>query len=155
MDRRQELWIKTRRHVNNLRKTLPDEAKQGPEYQYIITHEQLMDRILLGLDDDGYPMRVEPKRDRFVMNSKAMEKAIDKIVKDTLNEISGEVVAWIQTDVRDYIASTTENVLNNLTINNNVATVKPSPMEKKAIRLGDKFGKVLAKAIMNGVKELF
>ena len=46
-----------------------------------------------GGSDLSYPLRKEVKRDRFVLNSEAMEKAMEKAIEIELNRFEKSITA--------------------------------------------------------------
>ena len=143
-------------HIKQLRETVKkaelNKAKNSTEYEYIYTRQQLLDSWLEKMEDLKYPLRVEPKRDRYVMNRKAMEQALTKACEEALNDMEKDITLWINTDVASLIQETAEEVLNSIVVENNHFVSKPTKTKNKkswAEKLGEHFGKALAKSIMS------
>ena len=100
--------------------------------------------------DLKYPLRVEPKRDRYVMNRSAMEQALQKACEKALNQMENGIINWINNDVRDLIKENTLDVINSISVQNNTFVSKPKGKANRSYveRLGEHFGKALGQSIM-------
>ncbi len=52
-----------------------------------------MDYALAGGEDLPYALRKEVKRQRYVWNSEAMRKKLEKAITEALNQMQGEIIA--------------------------------------------------------------
>lgn len=91
------------RHIHNLKKSAGLHGNGSIKYEYIYTAEELEDAMLKRMDDLGYPLRVEPKRDRFVMNKSALKDAIIKASEKALNEFQHQIFVFVKNDVGDML----------------------------------------------------
>ena len=79
-------------HLRNLKKQIGQSGNGIIKYEYIVSREELIDSYIHRMDDLGYPLRVEPKRDRYVVNKQALEKALIEASTQALNEIQADIV---------------------------------------------------------------
>lgn len=144
-----------RRHVRNLSKMHASHKGESLQYDYIISADELRERMFNHYDDLGYPLRVEPKRDRYVLNSEGFEKALQQACRDALNEMEKEVYQWMKNDCKYKIQEVAVNALNSVVpTEDGFIAKKPTKEERWAIKLGDRFGKALAKMIQTAFDEI-
>ena len=118
------------------------------QYTIIRTNEDLLDYLLAGGEDLPYALRKESKRQRYVWNSEAMRRNLQKATTEALNQMEKEIIAWINRDVSEYIAQTTTDVLNTISFDGTQFVAKPRKEPKHwAERLGEQFGRALGNAI--------
>ena len=79
-------------HHRNIKKQLGQSGNGSIKYEYIVSREELIDSYIHRLDDLGYPLRVEPKRDRYVLNKSSLEKALSEASTKALNEIQADII---------------------------------------------------------------
>ncbi|MBR4461304.1 MAG: hypothetical protein IKS51_01815 [Erysipelotrichaceae bacterium] len=79
-------------HQHNLKKQLGQSGNGTIKYEYITSREELIDSYIHRLDDLGYPLRIEPKRDRYIFNKQALEKTLIEASTQALNEIQTDIV---------------------------------------------------------------
>ena len=79
-------------HQRNIKKQLGQSGNGSIKYEYIVSRDELIDSYIHRMDDLGYPLRVEPKRDRYVVNKQALEKALIEASTQALNEIQADIV---------------------------------------------------------------
>ena len=79
-------------HHRNIKKQLGQLGNGNIKYEYIVSREELIDSYIHRLDDLGYPLRVEPKRDRYVLNKSSLEKVLSEASTKALNEIQADII---------------------------------------------------------------
>ena len=62
-------------------------------YTIIRNNEDLLDYVLSGGEDLPYVLRKEVKRQRYVWNSEAMRKCLQKATTEALNQMEKEIIA--------------------------------------------------------------
>ena len=88
-----ENYMNFKRHEANMRNQLKTTSSDGRiSYTIIRTNEELMDYMLAGGEDLPYVLRKEVKRQRYVWNSEAMKKNLDKAITEALNQTQGEII---------------------------------------------------------------
>lgn len=103
---------KMQRHIHNMKKSAGLSGNGAVRYEYILDEKQLVDTYLKRMDDLGYPLRVEPKRDRFVMNSKALQKTFEDAIAKTFQQFEKELYDFVYNDVMEVIEQETYILLN-------------------------------------------
>ena len=87
-------YMNFKRHEANMRNQLRTTSSDGRiSYTIIRTNEELMDYALAGGEDLPYALRKEVKRQRYVWNSEAVRKNLDKAISEALNQMQGEIIA--------------------------------------------------------------
>ena len=104
------------RHIHNLKKSAGLSGNGTIKYEYILSKDQLYDAYLKRMDDLGYPLKVEPKRDRYVMNSKVLKKAFEDATTKALKQLEDEIYNFVDKEVMNVIDHETYNLLNNLAL---------------------------------------
>ena len=150
-------YLTTQRHIINAKHSFENWASQGKiQYKYIVSNEQLIDNMLSGGGSDlGYPLRKEVKRDRFVLNSEAMRKAIQDATEIALSQMEKEIIDWLQKDLTVIVEQTATNALNNVVfdgMNFSSSGSKKQPQHWTS-KLASRFGKVLGNAIWDAFEE--
>ena len=79
-------------HIRSIKKQLGQSGNGSVKYEYIVSREELIDSYIHRLDDLGYPLRVEPKRDRYVVNKSALEKVLIEASTKALNGIQDDII---------------------------------------------------------------
>ena len=64
------------------------------------------------MDDLGYPLRVEPKRDRIILNKASFRKAIQDITIREIMKAEKEIISFIEEDVSNVIEGQAIDILN-------------------------------------------
>ena len=59
-------------------------------YTKIMTWQEYKQSLVENMADLNYPLRKEVKRDRYVLNKEGLEQAINKAVKETMEQMSKE-----------------------------------------------------------------
>ena len=119
--------VAMQRHVRNLKRSVGLAGNGSARYEYIKSTEQLMDTYLSKMDDLGYPLKTEPKRDRYVMNTQVMEKAMEQAVEQALKEIEDEVIEFLEKEVMVILENETLDLLNTISVQNNQFVAKRNP----------------------------
>ena len=149
-------YLRFQSHIARIRKQFSNDSN-STQYNYIYTGNDLQDALIRGMSDLGYPLRKEVKRDRFVLNSEGFRRAMEIATKEALNQMEREIYQWIQSDVKNMIEDTTQDVLNSINVmNNNLVVTSKGKKPKKtfAEKLGEKFGVALAKSILTIFDEI-
>jgi len=140
-----------RSHQAKLLRGLP----RGTQYEHITTKDELIDSYLHRMDDLGYPLRVEPKRDRYVLNKKGLEKAIDKVVSETFKEMDKEVNEWIKTGVIPLMEDSLQDVLDSINVVNSTYVVERTTSQKHPQKSRfEKFAENLTKALVKTIGDI-
>ena len=148
-------YISMKRHIDNLQKQL-DTTTWGGRIEYQIIHDnEAFVNSLLSYNADGYPLRKEVKRDRYVLNSEAMRKAMQEATTKALEQLEKEIVNYIQRDVSIMVEQVATNTLNSLVFDGLGFTTSghTNTIEDKAYKLGAMFGKALGDAIWDAFEE--
>ena len=140
----------SQKHAHDLKKSGGLPGNGAIKYEYILTKDQLYDTYLNRMDDLGYPLRVEPKRDRYVMNSKVLEKAFEDATTKALKQLEDEIYNFVDKEVMNVIDHETYNLLNTITVSSGEFITHRKPINKSswASRFGKLLGKELAKTAM-------
>lgn len=134
------------RHASNLKRTANiSNNGTGLKYDYIYTHQELLQSWLDRQDTLGYPLRVEPKRDRYVMNSKALQEDLTTCTTIALDDMQDQIIGFINNNVRQEIERNTFEVLGSFGLKPTGVSTTGTGLAKS---LGTIFGKALAKNIM-------
>ena len=102
------------RHQRNLKKRAGLAGNGSIKYEYILSQEDLTNAYLTRMDDLGYALKVEPKRDRFVINKEVMRKAIEQATTQALKEFSQQIYVFLNNDVNDLIERNAYSILNDV-----------------------------------------
>ena len=139
------------RHIHNLKKSAGLSGNGTIKYEYILSKDQLYDAYLKRMDDLGYPLKVEPKRDRYVMNSKVLKKAFEDATTKALEQLENEIYNFIDKEVLKVIDQETTALLNTISVSSGQFTTNRKPINRSswASRFGKLLGKKLAKTAMN------
>lgn len=147
-----------KRHQNQL-KVASGYRPNTAKYEFITSQDELINSYLHRMDDLGYPLRVEPKRDRYVVNKKALQDALEHATVEALKQMDREINEWINTDVRNCIEYTAQDVMNSINVVNNHFVVRHSSNHSNSSSWGLKFaerlGTALGKAIANIIDDTF
>ncbi len=142
-------YLTMKRHIMNLKRSITTTSTDGKiHYQIIADNEAFINSLLSG-NEDGYPLRKEVKRDRYVLNSEAMRKAMQEATTKALEQLEKEIVNYIQRDVSMLVEKTATDTLNSIVFDGTsfVSTGHNTQAQDWAYKLGAQFGKVLGNAI--------
>lgn len=107
--------------------------KNSLTYQFVVSKDDLLNFYLSRMDDLGYPLRAEPKRDRFVLNTKAMKQVMEEAINKTMTEMEDELYIWVQEDITRQIEDATQDVLDSINnINNNLVVTHKAQRKKSS-----------------------
>ena len=147
-------YLTMKRHILSIRRSFTSSPDGKIQYQIIHDNEELVNSLLDG-NDDGYPLKKQVRRDRFVLNSDAMRTAMQKATEKALNQFEKEIVDYIQRDVSTLVEQTATDALNSIVFDG--MSFSPSKQQKQpqsfAYRLGAMFGKALGNAIWDAFEE--
>ena len=137
--------VQMQKHIYNIKKSANLYGNNSVKYEYILTAEELYDRMNNQIADLNYPLRKEVKRDRYVVNTKALRDSIVKATAQVLNEYQHEMYVFINNDVNKLIEKNAYDILNQVlslgSSSNN------SRSEDIAYKLGAAFGLAIGNAI--------
>ena len=127
--------------------------KKQIKYEYIRTWQDYKESLMRNMDDLGYPLRKEVKRNRYVLNSRGLEEAINKAVEQAVKKEVESITKWIDTEVMTMMEENLQDVLDNVNVINNNFVVKHSTPKKHTSNTM-KFAEELAKAIVKSVGDI-
>ncbi len=109
------------------------------------------------MEDLGYGLKVESKRDRYVMNKQVLEKALVEASTRALLEMQEDIIRWVYEDVFPIIEQGAYEIYDDVLSLGTTATAqhkKPSSDKNHwAYKLGAALGKAIADSfddIVNG-----
>ena len=149
-------YLNMKRHILNLQKQVQYTSDSGGRIQYqIISDNEALINSLLNGNNDGYPLRKEVKRDRYVLNSEAMRKAMIDATTKALNDLEKEIVAYLNKDVSNIVEQITTNTLDDIVFDglNFTSTRQHNQTQDWAYKLGAEFGKALGNAIWDAFED--
>ena len=145
-------------HIRNLKNAVGQRTNYT-KYDFIVSQNELVDSYLHRMDDLGYPLRVEPKRDRYVVNRKALQDALEHATVEALKQMDKEITTWINTDVRNLMGDAMQDVLNSIRVENNNFVVHHSSSTNRStswgLKLAERLGNALGTAIANIIDDTF
>ena len=127
--------------------------KKQIKYEYIKSWQDYKESLMRNMDDLGYPLRKEVKRNRYVLNASGFEQALNKAIEQAVKEQAESITKWIDTEVMIMIEENLQDILNNINVVNNNLVVKhttPKNHTNKSI----KFAKELVRAIGNAIGKI-
>lgn len=127
--------------------------KKQTKYEYIRSFQEYRESLMRNMDDLGYPLRKEVKRNRYVLNSRGLEEAINKAVEQAVKKEVESITKWIDTEVMTIMEENLQDVLDNVNVINNNFVVKHSTPKKHTSNTM-KFAEELAKAIVKSVGDI-
>lgn len=90
------------RHQNNLSNITGNDVSR--RYSYILTGNDLLNAYLNSKKDLNYALRKEVKRDRFVLNSKGLQKELEELCRKALDSASQGFSQVIAADTVNEVA---------------------------------------------------
>ena len=90
-----------KRHIGNINKSAG--TTSGTRYEFILSQDDLLRAYFESHKDLAYNLRKEVKRDRFVLNSAAMQQEINKICGKAIQGASKELAELVAADARTEI----------------------------------------------------
>ena len=127
--------------------------KKQTKYEYLRSFQEYRESLMRNMDDLGYPLRKEVKRNRYVLNSRGLEEAINKAVEQAVKKEVESITKWIDTEVMTMMEENLQDVLDNVNVINNNFVVKHSTPKKHRSNTM-KFAEELAKAIVKSVGDI-
>ena len=144
-------------HIAQMKKTVGLKG-DGTKYEFITSQDELINSYLHRMDDLGYPLRVEPKRDRYVVNKKTLEDALIYASNETLKRMDKEINDWIINDVKKKIEVELQDILNCINVVDNNFIVKTSNRTTKqnnsSLKFAERFGKAIGSTISNIAEDI-
>ena len=127
--------------------------KRQTKYEYIRSFQDYRESLMRDMDGLGYPLRKQVKRDRYVLNARGFEEALNKAIEQTIKEQQEGITKWIDTEVMTMIEENLQDVLNNINVVNNNFVVKHTTTKTHKSHTM-KFAEELAKAIGKSIGDI-
>ena len=127
--------------------------KKQIKYEYLKSWQEYKESLMRNMDDLGYPLRKEVKRNRYVLNASGFEQALNKAIEQAVKEQTESITKWIDTEVIMMIEENLQDILNNINIVNNNFVVKHTT-PKNHISKSIKFAQELVKAIGDAIGKI-
>lgn len=129
------------RHMNNLGRLVGHKVGSGlNKYQYILNSDDLTNAYLQMRNDLGYPLMVDSKyRRAIVYNKQGLEKRIQQMINDTIEEAAKTLSNLVVADIT--------HQLNNITM---AANGKMVVGGGSSWNMGKMLGSALGKGLVNG-----
>ena len=125
-------------HMKNISRQVGHDVTN--RYSYITSSDDLTNALLESHRDLDYALRKEVKRDRFVLNSQALEKALEEAINKTFDEVENGLSELADDTINDIVSA-----LNSLTVSNNQFVI-PKAKRSFAADVGKMLGKAIAKS---------
>ena len=149
------------RHIRQMKRAFNSangESNDGDgsfKYDFILNNDDLINSYLRTMADLRYPLRVEPKRDRYVVNKQALKQALEKACEKTTKNFERQLHEYIDRDIIPYIGSQTTSLLNGITVQNN-QFVAPKPQPKSfTYRFFERLSQALVEEVFNILDDTF
>lgn len=117
-------------------------GKVNPRYAYLMSTYDICNAFVSAHRDLSYPLRKEVKRDRYILNSQGLEKDIEKIVNNALEESAKPLIDLVSTDIANEAYAKLYDIHNNI------------PHKSQINFIGSTLGKALVKSITTGIKSM-
>ena len=105
------------------------------------------------MDDLGYPLRKEVKRNRYVLNARGFEEAVEKAVEQAVKQETEAITKWIDTEVLAMAEDNVQDILNNINVVNNNFVVKHTT-PKKHTSNSSQFAERLIRAVAQSLGKI-
>ena len=135
-----------KRHHDNLKRSL---GKNGIEYKYILTQDDLTRAWMESRKDLAYALRKEVKRDRYVLNTEGLQKDLEKALVKAIDEAYEQLRELVEKGLIPDI----ERTLNMITVKDN-QFVAPKLAKSKS-SWASRFGAMLGRAIAKTTVKMF
>ncbi len=96
------------------------------------------------MDDLGYPLRKEVKRNRYVLNARGFDEAVERAVEQAVKQ---------ETEVLEMVEDNVQELLDNINVVNNNFVVKHTTPKKHTSNTS-KFAERLIRAIAESVGKI-
>ncbi len=106
------------------------------------------------MDDLGYPLRAEPKRDRLILNTKSFKKAVQQITIKEILKAEKEIVKFINDDVSKIIEGQAIDILNQVFSFGDASYHPRAKVIDDKSHWAYKLGSVIGEAIANEIDEI-
>ena len=90
-----------RNHIGNIKRAAGTAG--GTRYEFILSQDDLLRAYFESHKDLNYNLRKEVKRDRFILNSSAMQQEINKICGNAIQKAGKELAELVAVDARTEI----------------------------------------------------
>ena len=127
--------------------------KKTISYKDIKTWREYKESLMHNMDDLGYPLRKEVKRNRYVLNARGFEEPVEKAVEQAVKQETEAITKWIDTEVLEMVEDNVQEVLDNINVVNNNFVVKHTTTKTHKSHTM-KFAEELAKAIGKSIGDI-
>lgn len=79
------------RHIDNMKKSAGIVHKTSSELDMVYTYDDLKGYYVRNIADLPYGLRVEPRRDRIVMNRQEFKRTLELACTESLNDMQREI----------------------------------------------------------------
>ena len=107
------------------------------------------------MDDLGYPLRVEPKRDRIILNKASFKKAVQEITIREILKAEKEIIKFINEDVSRVIEGQAIDIFNQVMSLGDTSYHPKANVKDDKSHWAYKLGSVIGEAIVNGIDDIF
>lgn len=132
--------------------------KKQIKYEYIKSWQDYKESLMCNMDDLGYPLRKEAKRNRYVLNASGFEQVLSKAMEQAVKEQTESITKWIDTEVMIMIEENLQDILNNINVVNNNFVVKhttPKNHTSKSIKFAEQLARAIGKSIGKIMEDTF
>ena len=127
--------------------------KKTISYKDIKTWREYKESLMHNMDDLGYPLRKEVKRNRYVLNARGFDEAVEKAVEQAVKQETEAITKWIDTEVLEMVEDNVQEILDNINVVNNNFVVKHTTPKKHTSNTS-KFAERLIRAIAESVGKI-
>ena len=106
------------------------------------------------MDDLGYPLRAELKRDRLILNTKSFKKAIQQITIREILKAEKEIIKFINEDVSKIIEGQAIDILNQVFSLGDASYHPAARIKDDKSHWAYKLGSAIGEAIVNEIDEI-
>jgi len=106
------------------------------------------------MDDLGYPLRAEPKRDRLMLNTKSFKKAVQQITIREILKAEKEIVKFINDDVSKIIEGQAIDILNQVFSLGDASYHPRAKVNDDKSHWAYKLGSAIGEAIVNEIDDI-
>ena len=122
-------------------------------YNDLKTWKEYKESLMQNMDDLGYPLRKEVKRNRYVLNARGFEEAVEKAVEQAVKQETEAITKWIDTEVLAMAEDNVQDILNNINVVNNNFVVKHTT-PKKHTSNSSQFAERLIRAVAQSLGKI-
>lgn len=112
-------------HLGNLSRQVGHDVSN--RYSYILSQDELLNAYFQQRQDLQYALRKEIKRDRFILNSRGLEKELNRILEEAITEAANQMLIWLSEDANNVLQSVLDGIPS--------GTLKLSPSTHRFIKM--------------------